>query len=119
MPPDVDFCDWSGATCELKPGTFGGTQGMSLSTTEAGLISQFHFYYGVKSTDAENVQIDHYTRLLGKPSRDSKVKIGESDGRMLGWSDSATTFELSYKADRDQVEASAMLSDNALAASVH
>jgi hypothetical protein len=119
MPQTADFCNWNGPTCTFKHGTFGGAEGMSLLKTETGLISQFHFYYGVKSTDAENVQIDHYTRLLGKPSRDSKVKIGESDGRMLGWSDSATTFELSYKADRDQVEASAMLSDNALAASVH
>lgn len=119
MPLNADFCNWSGDTCALKPGTFGGVEGMSLSRTEAGLISQFHFDYGVKSTEAVNEQIDHYTRLLGKPSRDSKVKIGEFDARELVWSDSATTFELSYKSGRNQVEASATLSDNALAGLIH
>jgi hypothetical protein len=119
MPPDVDFCDWSGATCELKPGTFGGTQGMSLSTTEAGLISQFHFYYGVISTDAVNAQVDDYARRLGKFTKESKAKIGGFDAREIVWSDSVTTFELSYKADGRQVEASATLSDNALAGTAH
>jgi hypothetical protein len=119
MPSTADFCNWSGATCALKPGTFGGAEAMSLGKTETGLIYEFHFYYGVMSTDAVNAQIDDYTRILGKPSTDSKAKIGEFDVRELVWSDSATTFELSYKSDRKQVEASATLSDNALAGPAH
>jgi hypothetical protein len=114
MPPTSDFCNWNGATCTLKPGTFGGAEEISLNTKDMGLISQFHFYYGVMSTDAFNAQVDDYTRLLGKPTRDEKVKIGEVDTQELVWSDSITTFELSYKSNGKQVEASAMLSDNAL-----
>ena len=114
MPPTSEFCNWNGATCTLNPGTFGGAEGISLSTIDRGLISQFHFYYGMISTDAVNAQIDDYTRLLGKPTKDSKAKIGENDVRELVWSDSTTTFELSYKSDQKQFEASAILSDNAL-----
>jgi len=98
---------------------FGGAEGISLSKTETGLISQFRFSYGVMSADAVNAQIDDYTRLLGKPSRDSKAKIGEFDDRELGWSDSATTFEISYKSEGKQFEASATLSDNTLAVLAH
>lgn len=91
---------------------------MSLTKTESGLIAQFQFDYGVMSTDAVNAQINDYSRLLGKPSRDSTSTIGDLDERELEWSDSATTFELTYKTDRQQTEASARLSDNALAAHI-
>ena len=115
MPQRSDFCDWNGATCSLKPGTFGGTETMSLGKTESGLISQFHFDYGVMSDDAVNAQIDDYTRRLGKPSSDSTVKNGEFDVHKLAWLDTTTTFELSYKSDRKETEASASLFDNSLA----
>jgi len=88
---------------------------MSLNKTESGLISRFQFEYGVLSDDAVDAQIDDYTRLLGKPLRDSTVRSGEFDIRELGWSDSATTFVLSYKTDGNHTEASAKLLDNALA----
>jgi hypothetical protein len=119
MPPTSDFCIWRGTTCTLKPGTFGGTEGMSLGTTEAGSISDFHFYYGAMTTDAVNAQIDDYARLLGKPSGDSHVKAGDVDTRIIRWSDTATTLELSYKSTPNQVEASAAIFDNALAKSLH
>ena len=88
---------------------------MSLSKTESDLISQFYFYYGVMSDDAVNAQIENYTRLLGKPSRDSKTKRGQFQIPELSWLDSATTFEASYKTDRKETEGSARLLDNALA----
>jgi hypothetical protein len=119
IPQASDFCDWSGATCALKPGTFAGAETMSLSKTESGLISQFHFYYGVMPYDAVKAQIDDYIRLLGKPSKDTTVKNGAFDVHELMWSDSATTFELSYKTDGKQTEASATLCDNALARAAH
>ena len=116
LPPAADFCNWSGMTCTLKPGTFGGTAAMSLTKTDSGLIAQFKFDYGVMSSDAIQAQIDDYTRLLGKPLRDSLSKSGALDSRELVWSDSATTFELSYRyvIGQKQAEASATLSDNAL-----
>jgi hypothetical protein len=114
MPQASDFCTWSGTTCAFKPGTFGGAETMSLNKTESGLISQFQFDYGLLSDDAINAQIDDYTHLLGKPSRDSTVKNGKFNVRDLGWSDSSTTFDLSYKTDGKQTEASARLLDNAL-----
>jgi hypothetical protein len=118
MPPAPDFCNWSGTICALKPGTFGGTEEMSLSRTESGLISQFQFYYGSLSSDAVQAQIDNYTHTLGKPSREVTSKTGGVSSRELVWSDSATTFELLYKYTTDQshAEASAALTDNALAA---
>jgi hypothetical protein len=119
MPSTVDFCNWNGTTCALKPGTFSGTKKMSLSVTESGLISRFNFDYGVTTMDAVQAQIDNYTHLLGKPLRDSASAAGISDFRKIEWSDSITTFEFSYKADGSQAEASAILSDNALNASVH
>jgi len=119
MPSVSDFCSWSGETCALKPGTFGGTKEMSLTETEAGLISQFYFYYGVTDIGAVQVQIDDYTRLLGKPSKDSTLRTGELDSRELEWSDSATTFVFSYKTDGKRAEASARLLDNALAGPIH
>lgn len=90
---------------------------MSLSRTGSGLIYQFQFYYGIISADAMKAQIDDYTHLLGNPSRDSLSKAGQLDSRELEWSDSATTFELSYKygTDQSQAEASATLTDNMLA----
>jgi hypothetical protein len=118
MPESVDFCDWSGETCTLKPGTFGGTKAMSLTKTESGLISQFHFDYGVISADAVKAQIEDYTRSLGKPSKDSTIKEGDIDLHEVVWSDSATSFRLFYKTNRAQVEASATLSDNGLATPV-
>jgi hypothetical protein len=114
MPPTTDFCNWSGAVCTLKPNTFGGTESMSLSETETGQISQFHFYYGLMSIDMVDAQINDYTRLIGKPPRDSKVKIGEIDVHRVKWTDSTTTFELTYKSDQQQIEGSATLSDNSL-----
>jgi len=116
IPPVTDFCNWRGMTCTLKPGTFGGTAAMSLTRTKSGLIAQFQFDYGVMFSDAIQAQIDDYTRMLGKPSRDSISKSGSIDFRELTWSDSSTTFELSYKyvTGREQAEASATLSDNAL-----
>jgi hypothetical protein len=120
MPESSDFCDWSGATCRLKPGTFGGTQTMSLDKTESGLISQFHFYYGVESDHAVAAQIDDYTRRLGKPSSDSTVKSGEFDVHKLTWLDTTTTFEVTYKTDRKgTTEASAFLFDNSFAQPSH
>jgi hypothetical protein len=118
MPPAADFCNWNGTICALKPGTFGGTEKMSLSKTESGLISKFQFYYGSLSSDAIQAQIDDYTRTLGKPSREVKSKTEGVNSRELVWSDSATTFELSYKytTDQNHAEASAALTDNALAA---
>lgn len=91
---------------------------MSLTKNESGLITQFQFDYGVMPTNAAKAQIDEYTRLLGKPSRDSTSTVGGLDERELEWSDSATTFELNYKTDQKQTEASATLSDNALAAHI-
>jgi hypothetical protein len=119
MPSASDFCSWSGATCTLRPGTFGGTEAMSLTKTESGLIGQFQFDYGVMSADAVEAQVDEYTHLLGKPSRDSASAVGGLDERDLEWSDSATTFALTYKTDQKQTKASATLSDNGLAAHVH
>jgi hypothetical protein len=119
MPLSADFCDWSGETCTLKPGTFGGTKAMSLTKTESGLISQFHFDYGVMSADAVRVQIEDYIRRLGKPSKDSTTKEGDIDLREIEWSDSATSFQLFYKTGHAQVDASATLFDNALASPVH
>lgn len=119
MPQASTFCNWNGPTCTLNPGTFGGAERMSVSKTESGVISQFQFYYGVMSEDAVNAQIGSYTRLLGKPSRDSTAKTDQFDVRELDWSDSATTFELSYKTDRKQTEGSARLFDNALAGPTH
>lgn len=87
---------------------------MSLTKTGSGLISQFQFDYGALSDDAVDAQIDDYTRRLGKPSRDSTVKNGKFDIRDLEWSDSFTTFDLSYKTGGKQTEASARLLDNAL-----
>jgi hypothetical protein len=118
MPSVADFCNWSGTTCNLKPGTFSGTKEMSLNKTKSGLISQFYFYYGVTSLDAVKTQIDDYTRRLGKPSTDSTTRSGDFDDRQLEWSDSATTFKLQYRADQRQAEASATLLDNALAGPV-
>jgi hypothetical protein len=115
MPSVADFCNWNGTTCNLKPGRFGGTKEMSLSTTQSGLISQFHFYYGVTSIDTVKAQIDDYTRRLGKPSKDSTSHLGDLDEREIEWSDSATTFKFLYRADQKQAEASAILLDNALA----
>jgi hypothetical protein len=119
MPEGSDFCDWSGATCSLKPGTFGGTETMSLCKTESGLISQFHFDYGVMSNDSVDAQIDDYTRRLGKPSSDSTVKNGDVGFHRLAWQDSATTFELTYETDPKKTEASASLFDNSLAHVAH
>ena len=79
---------------------------MSLSKTKSGLISQFHFYYGVTSINAVKAQIDDYTFRLGKPSRDSTTHSGEFDDRELEWSDSATTFKFHYRTDQKQAEAS-------------
>jgi len=87
---------------------------MSLTKTESGSIYQFQFGYGMLSDDAVNAQINDYTRLLGKPSKDSTVKNREFNVRELEWSDSSTTFDLSYKTDRNQTEGSARLLDNAL-----
>jgi len=115
MPPAADFCNWTGATCSLRPGTFGGAERMSLTKTDSGLIAQFTFHYGVISAEAVNSQIDEYTRSLGRPSRDSTSKSGEVEERELEWSDSATTFDLCYKTDQNQTEAKATLLDNALA----
>jgi len=61
-----------------------------------------------------DAQINDYTRLIGKPPRDSKVKIGEIDVHRVKWTDSTTTFELTYKSDQQQIEGSATLSDNSL-----
>jgi hypothetical protein len=119
MPQPADFCNWSGETCNLKPGTFGGAKAMSLTKTESGLISQFHFDYGVISTDAVKVQIEDYTHRLGKPSKDLTTKEGDIDLREIEWSDSATSFHLFYKTGHAQVDASATLFDNALASPVH
>jgi hypothetical protein len=119
IPEASEFCDWSGATCSLNPGTFGGTESMSLRKTESGLISQFHFDYGVMSSDAVNAQIDDYIRRLGKPSSDSTAIDGGFDAHRLAWQDSATTFELTYKTDRNEIEASASLFDNSLARPAH
>ena len=119
MPTVEDFCNWSGTTCALKPGTFSGTKAMSLSVTKSGLISRLDFYYGVTTMGAVQAQIDNYTHLLGKSSRDSTSATGTSNLRKLEWSDSITTFEFSYKTDGSQAEASAILFDNALTASVH
>ena len=119
MPSAADFCSWSGATCTLRRGTFGGAETMSLTKTKSGLIAQFQFDYGTMSADAIKTQIDDYTRLLGKPSRDSTSKVGDVDERELEWSDPDTTFELSYRTDQERTEASATLFDNALAARIH
>ena len=118
MPLDADFCNWTGAICALKPGTFGGAEAMSLRTTEPGLIYEFQFHYGAMSSHAVQAQINDYTRTLGKPSKDVTLKNAEGGSRELVWSDSATTFELSYKytTDPNRAEASATLSDNALVA---
>src|ERR1700761_5672895 len=51
MPESSDFCDWSGTTCTLKPGTFGGTETMSVRRTGSGFIYQFNFDYGALSND--------------------------------------------------------------------
>ena len=117
MPQPSDFCIWSGPTCALKSGTFWGTKAMSLTKTESGLISQLQFDYGVLSDDAISAQINDYIHQFGKPSKDSTVKNGESEVRELEWSDSSTTFDLSYKKDGDQTKASARLFDNALSGS--
>ncbi|HEY5382189.1 MAG TPA: hypothetical protein VIJ65_08030 [Acidobacteriaceae bacterium] len=114
MPQPSAFCLWTGTTCALKPGTFWGAKAMSLTKTESGSIYQFQFGYGMLSDDAVNAQINDYTRLLGKPSKDSTVKNREFNVRELEWSDSSTTFDLSYKTDRNQTEGSARLLDNAL-----
>jgi hypothetical protein len=119
MPLATDFCDWSEATCTFKTGTFGGAKGMSLTKTKSGAISQFHFDYGAISTDAVKAQIEDYTQSLGKPLKDSTTKEGDFNLRELEWSDSATTFKLFYKTSPAQVEASALLFDNALAAPAH
>lgn len=119
MPPNADFCNWSGATCTLRSGTFSGAEAMSLSRTESGSIAAFQFDYGVMSADAVKAQIDDYAGRLGKPSTDSTVEDGEFHIRKLVWSDSATTFELSYKVRENQARASATLFDNALAAAIH
>jgi hypothetical protein len=118
LPSDADFCNWTGAMCELKPGTFGGAEAMSLSTTEPGLIYEFQFHYGAMSSDAVQAQINDYIRTLGKPSKDVTLKNAEGGSCELVWSDSATTFELSYKftTDPNRAEASATLTDNALVA---
>jgi hypothetical protein len=70
------------------------------------------------SSDAVQAQINDYIRTLGKPSKDVTSKNAEGGSRKLEWSDSATTFELSYKytTDPNLAEASATLSDNALRA---
>ena len=115
MPESSDFCDWNGTTCSLKPGTFGGTETMSLCKTDSGLISQFHFDYGALSKDAVDAQIEDYTRRLGKPSSNSTVENGGIDVHKLAWQDSTTTFELTYKTDQKETEASASLFDNSLA----
>ena len=119
MPESANFCDWIGETCTLKPGSFGGTKTMSLTKTGSGLISQFHFDYGLISTESVNAQVEGYTRTLGKPSKDSIRKQGDVDVREVEWSDSVTTFQLFYKMCGTQVEASALLFDNALVAPVH
>jgi hypothetical protein len=98
----------------MKPGRFGGTKEMSLSTTESGLISQFYFYYGVTSVETVKTQIDDYIRRLGKPSRDITTRSGDFDDRELEWSDSATTFKFHYSTNQKQAEASATILDNAL-----
>lgn len=118
LPSDADFCNWTGAMCELKPGTFGGAEAMSLSTTEPGFIYEFQFHFGAMSSDAVQAQINDYIRTLGKPSKDVTLKNAEGGSRELVWSDSATTFELSYKytTDQNRTQASATLSDNALRA---
>lgn len=77
VPQSADFCEWSGTICTLKPGTFGGAKAMFLTKTESQLISQFHFDYGIVSTDAVQAQIEDYTRSLGKPSKDSVTKEGD------------------------------------------
>ena len=114
MPQPSDFCIWSGTTCALKPGTFWGAKAMLLTKTESGMISQLQLDYGVLSDDAVNAQIDDYIRQFGKPSKDSTVKNGEFNVRELEWSDSSTTFDLSYKTDQNQTKASATLLDKAL-----
>jgi hypothetical protein len=115
LPESSAFCDWIGATCILKPGTFGGTETMSARKTDSGLISQFHFDYGVMSKDAVEAQIDDYTYRLGKPIIDSSARNGEVGVHKLVWADSATTFELAYETDPQGTKATALLSDNALA----
>jgi hypothetical protein len=119
MPAHSDFCDWNGATCSLKPGTFGGTESMSLCKTDSGLISMFHFEYGAMSNDAVNAQIDDYTQRLGKPSSNSNVGNGGTEVHRLAWADSATTFELIYKTGPTDTVASASLFDNSLARPAH
>jgi hypothetical protein len=114
LPQATGFCDWNEEVCLFKQGTFGGVKSMSLTKTKSGLISQFHFDYGVLSADAVEAQIKDYTRRLGKPSRESTTKEGESVLREIEWTDSATSFRLFYKTDRGQVDASASLMDNAL-----
>jgi hypothetical protein len=115
MPQGVDVCDWTGTTCTLKQGTFGGAKTMSLTESESGLIARFCFYYGFMATDGMKEQIDSYKRLLGKPSKDSTVRKGSLDVRKVAWADAATSFDLSYKIGQTKAEASATLSDNALA----
>ncbi len=119
MPSGAVFCNWNGTTCNLKPGTFYGTKEMSLSKTELGLISKFHFEYGMTSIEAVNAQVDDYTRRLGKPSRDSTTRSGDFVNRELEWSDSATTFKFQYSTNQKQAEASATLLDNALTGLAH
>ncbi len=92
---------------------------MSLTKTESGLISQFHFEYGVITEEALEAQIDNYTRSLGKPSKDSTARQGDVDLREVEWSDPATSFCLSYRMVGTQVEAAAVLFDNALVALAH
>jgi len=118
MPLPADFCNWTGAMCELEPGTFSGAEAVSLSTTEPGLIYKFQFYYGAMSPDAVLAQINDYTHTLGKPSKDVTLKTAEGGSRELVWTDAATTFKLSYKyaTDPNHTEASATLTDNALTA---
>ena len=116
LPQATSFCDWGEEICLFKPGTFGGAKAMSLTRTKSGLISQFHFDYGVLSADAVQAQVEDYTQRLGKPSKESTTKEGESVLREIEWSDSATSFRLFYRTDRAQVEASASLIDKALAA---
>jgi len=119
IPARSDFCDWTGATCSLKPGAFGGAESMSLGATDSQQISMFHFEYGTMSNDAVNAQIDDYTQRLGKPSSDSNVRNGGTEVHRLAWADSATTFELIYQTGATETVASASLFDNSLARPAH
>ncbi len=116
MPDSVRFCDWTGETCALKLGTFGGAKGMSLTKTESGLIRQFHFDYGMVSKDEAEAQIEDYIRSLGKPTKNSATRVGGDELREIEWSDPATSFKLVCKSSSAQAETSATLFDKALTA---